>query len=187
MLALFGPPIPDLVAPTIQILAPGEGEELDYASNFDLTFVLDDDRRPQILDIVIYVDDVEITDAVLIDQEHTFPVTGGDPPGHGLPNGTHTIRIEAFDEGGNPASDEVSFVIVNGPEAPAADDTGSGAATAGPSDGDGDGDTAGDSSVGADGGGRGGDDGGCGCRSPGPAPLGLATFLLVALGVRRRR
>jgi MYXO-CTERM domain-containing protein len=200
MLALFGPPIADLVAPTVEILAPTDGEEIDYAADFDFTFVLDDDRRPQVMDIVVYFDDIEATSAVLIDQEHSFPVTGGDPPGHGLSNGPHTIRVEAFDEAGNPATDEITIVIVNGPQGAAddsggadgsggdsgANDTGGGVGTAGGDEG---GATA-DGGTGLDGGAS--DDGGaegCACTSESPSsdPRGLGLLLLLAAGLRRRR
>ena len=193
MLALFGAPVPDLVPPTVAISSPAEGAELDYSADFDLTFVLDDDRRPQIFDIVVYFDDVEATDAVLIDQEHTFPVAGGDAPaGHGLFNGPHTIRIEALDEAGNVASDEVTFVIVGGNEAPAGDGSGGdgsgGDAGDGTAGSGGDGTAGGDATAGLDGG-RGNDDGGCACATTPPGGGTRAAWWMLAplLLLRRRR
>lgn len=193
MLALFGPPVPDLVPPTVAISSPAAGEEVDYNADFDLTFVLDDDRRPQIFDIVVYFDDVEATDAVLIDQEHSFPVAGGDAPeGHGFFNGPHTVRIEAFDEAGNVATDEVTFTIVGGAQAPSDDSAdGSGGGEDGDGTGGGEGSGGGDggtdATAGLDGG-RGGDDGGCACHSADtPERTRAAWWWLAPLLLVRRR
>lgn len=197
MLALFGPPIPDLVAPTVSIDSPADGAEIDYADSFDLSITLDDDRRPQIMNTVISIDDAQAADAVLINTTVSFPVNGGDPPGgHGLVNGPHTIRVDVTDESGNPASDEITIVIVNGPEGPGGGSDGSGSAdgTAGGDDGtagDDDGTAGGGDDAGGDGTGGlpadDGDKGGCACRSSGSAPMGSALGLLVLGALTRRR
>ncbi|MEX1362026.1 MAG: hypothetical protein AB1Z98_02805 [Nannocystaceae bacterium] len=199
MLLLFGPPIPDQVAPTVVIQSPAEGEVFDYDDDFDLTIVLDDDRRPQVMDTVIFFDDDEAADAVLIDKVHTFPVSGGDPPGgHGLSNGLHTIRVDTVDEAGNPASDEVTIEIVG---SPVVDPGGTGGGSGGVDESGGGtegtpGGTAGDG-TGSVGGGASGfgeptSDQGCGCHSAGSprsgAPrYGASLLLLVLAGLRRRR
>jgi MYXO-CTERM domain-containing protein len=126
MLLLFGPPVPDVIAPSVVIEAPTEGEVIDYAANFDLTITLTDDRRPQVLGTTIYFDDVEAGAGSFIDTTLTFPVTGGDPPmGHGLSNGPHTIRVDITDEAGNPASASVTFEIAGAPVVDADDSGGS--------------------------------------------------------------
>ena len=138
MLALFGPTIPDESAPSVTIDSPIAGEQIDYAANFDLTITLDDDRRPQVLDTLIYFDDVEAASGSFVNSTLTFPVTGGDrPTGHGLSNGMHTIRVDITDEGGNPASAAVTFEIVGSP-VEGEDETGAGSSGGG-STGDGEG------------------------------------------------
>jgi MYXO-CTERM domain-containing protein len=197
MLALFGPTIPDTIAPTVSIDSPADGAELDFEETFDLTITLDDDRRPQVMNTVIFIDDVEQADAVLINTTVSFPVNGGAAPeGHGLGNGPHTIRVEVTDESGNPSTDEVTITIVNGPDAPGGEDeTGAGTGGDGGTAADGgtadDGGDDGDDEGGATGEGvdRGGDDeGGCACSTE-RAPTSKLPWLwgLVLLGVRRRR
>lgn len=190
MLLLFGPPIPDENAPTVVIEAPGEGEEIEYEVDFELTVTLDDDRRPQVLSTQVYFDDVEAADTSLINGTLTFPVKGGDAPqGHGLPNGPHTIRVDIADEAGNPASAEVSFVIVGGPDA-SVDDT-AGSDDAGTSEGDtgaGPGDTGATAQPTTDPGLGDTSDQGCGCRAPAsPRGPGTTVLLLLGLGLARPR
>ncbi|MCX4241540.1 MYXO-CTERM sorting domain-containing protein [Paraliomyxa miuraensis] len=202
MLLLFGPPIPDQVAPLVTIDSPLDGQELDYETDFELTVTLDDDRRPAVLATTVYFDDAEAADVSLINATHTFPVNGGDAPmGHGLGNGPHTIRVDIVDEGGNPASAEVTFVIVNGPME-GSDETGADDSTGGdPTAGEG----TGDDLPGGTGAGTGaattgpelddsGDEG-CACRatdgtrgdsSTGTGP-GTALLVLLTLGLWRRR
>jgi MYXO-CTERM domain-containing protein len=197
MLALFGPTIPDTIAPTVSIDSPADGAELDFEETFDLTITLDDDRRPQVMNTVIFIDDVEQADAVLINTTVSFPVNGGAAPeGHGLGNGPHTIRVEVTDESGNPSTDEVTITIVNGPDAPGGEDeTGAGTGGDGGTAADGgtadDGGDDGDDEGGATGEGvdRGGDDeGGCACSTERASTSKLPWLWgLVLLGVRRRR
>ena len=205
MLALFGPTIPDQTPPTVTIDDPLDGTTLDYEAAFDLTITLDDDRRPQVMQTIIYFDDVMATTTSLIDATHTFGIPGGDAPaGHGLSNGPHTITVEITDESGNPASDEITIVIEGNPAGDdgGVDETGGddGDGTDGPDDGDGDEEEEedDDDESGGDGSGDAGnqmDDGtasGCSCRTTarhrreGPAAA-WALLALVSLGLRRRR
>ncbi|RMG98806.1 MAG: hypothetical protein D6705_04880 [Deltaproteobacteria bacterium] len=180
MLALFGPPIPDDVAPSVTIDNPGEGDVLDCPVEFDLVVTLDDDRRPQTMSTTIYLDDQEVLSGLFIDSTLSFPVSGGIAPG------MHTFRVEIEDESGNPASAEVNFEVATNPGDPMC------AAAPDPTDGT----TAGD--VGTDGGtdggtagANGGSDEGCGCRTShgGPAgPMGaFVSCLFVGVAIRRRR
>ena len=193
MLLLFGPPIPDTVAPSVIIESPTEGQVLDYEEAFDLTITLDDDRRPQVLDTIILFDEVEAASTSLINTTLTFPVAGGDPPGgHGLSNGMHTITVEIADEAGNPASASVNIEITGSPFGNPSGETGADESGGDPTAGDDDsggtvpGGTAGDQTT-AD-----IDDGsaeGCGCRSqqPGSGPSAWLMLLMAAGFVRRRR
>ncbi|MEM6991581.1 MAG: MYXO-CTERM sorting domain-containing protein [Myxococcota bacterium] len=185
MLALFGPPLLDTTAPTVTIDNPLDGAVLEYEEDFDLTITLDDDRRPQVLATRIFLDGEEEAANALINTTLTFGIPGGDA-GHGWSNGEHTIRVEADDEAGNPAFDEVTVTIVNSPNGGddgGEDETGAGTAAA---DGDAGSDDEGDGT--GDGGAMdGGDKDACACTSdPAPAPMAMLG-LIGLLGLRRRR
>lgn len=201
MLALFGGPILDTVAPEVTIESPADGLELDYEDDFELIVTLDDDRRPQILQTRIFFDDSLVAEVELLDQQHSFPGNGGDPPtGHGLANGEHTIVVEAQDESGNVGEDSITIRIVNGP---AADDESSGtaapsetgdsdsASTGGAASGGADDESAEDDDAGTsetdsatsntDG------DAGCSCAAAGSDDRVRLAFSLLLLGLLRRR
>jgi hypothetical protein len=196
MLLLFGPPIPDTTPPTVVIESPADGEVIDYEASFELVVTLDDDRRPQIFDTIIALDGQAQPALKLIDKTHTFTLHGGDPPnGHGLANGEHTIRIDATDEHGNPAYDEVTIFIEHAPVD--GDDGGDGA---GDTDGGGGGgeDAGDDASSQGSGGDSAGEDGGdpdgdgdgdnaCACSSDRPLGGAGLLVLLSLASVRRRR
>lgn len=191
MLLLFGPPIPDQIAPTVLIESPTAGQVIEYTDDFDLTITLDDDRRPQTIDTTIFFDDAEAADAVLINSTQTFPVNGGDPPtGHGLSNGLHTIRVDITDEAGNPASADVTFEIVGSPFGNPSEDDTAGDDTDGPM-GSGTSDTppggTGDDTTPFDTGLDDSGDKGCGCRSTTPPGGSALMLLLLAAGAIRRR
>jgi MYXO-CTERM domain-containing protein len=187
MLLLFGPPIPDVTPPTVVIEAPLEGEVIDYNDTFELIITLDDDRRPQILDTVISLDGEAQPNIKFIDQTHILTIHGGDN-GHGLGNGEHTIRVDIADEHGNPAFDQVNFIIENAPvDAADGDDGGDGAGgTEGGAD-DGTADGGGMSMGGEFDSGDADDDGGQGCACSSSPPAGAAGLLLLLLALPRPR
>jgi MYXO-CTERM domain-containing protein len=194
MLLLFGPPIPDEVAPSVVIVTPTAGQVFEYSEDFDLTITLDDDRRPQVLSTQVYFDDTQAADTPLINSTLTFPVNGGDAPsGHGLGDGPHTIRIDVADEAGNPASAEVTIEIVGSPFG-SADETGTGESGGSSSESGGEppegtgstGDPTMDPSLDDT------TDEGCSCRAAAPwsgprSGSGAAWLALLALGLLRRR
>ncbi|MBX7084684.1 MAG: retroviral-like aspartic protease family protein, partial [Nannocystaceae bacterium] len=178
LLLVFGPTVPDTVAPSVSIDEPTEGAQFAYQDDWNLVLTLDDDRKPQVLTTTIYFDDVAaVEDSKFLDATLDFPIKGGDAPtGHGLGNGTHTIRVEIVDESGNEASAERSFVIVDAPAS--ADTTGGGSegGSSGGSDGTEEGGTGDDG--GSTGGpaatGGSGEDSGCACTSGAAGPGGSA-------------
>lgn len=178
MMMMFGPHVPDLTGPTVEIAEPADGAVVD--STFDLVVDLADNFSPQVFDVVVYLDGVEGASGAYVDTTLVFPIMN-------LPDGDYVIRVEATDEDGNPGMDEVAFAV-------------------GESDGDGgtdDGDDDGDGDTGDDGQGDGGGDGdgdgdaddvdggagdaeGCGCDAPGGTPA-AASLIPLVLGLRRRR
>lgn len=186
MLLLFGPPIPDEVPPHVTIDSPTEGQVIEYTEDFDLTITLDDDRRPQVLDVHVLLDRVEETSAELHNSTFSFSVNGGDPPGgHGLSNGLHTVTVEITDEAGNPASAEVAIEIVG---SPFGDPDGGFEIPDGEGTGHDDDPGSNDERPGAS-----ADpfenpdlDAGCGCRTRSFPPGSALLVLLMALGRRRR-
>lgn len=195
LLMIFGPPGADLVPPTLEILAPLEGEAFASGTDFELVIRMIDDVPPQLFEVYASIDVDAVGDQLGNPQwgpELTLPVDG-------LPDGEHFIRIDIADQQGNPATATVSFVIGVAPgdtggggsggssgaadsgghdggseHAPAAGSTGEGEGTDGPAPGD----------AGA----NGEADDGCGCRADGGSrPLGWVWTLVVFTPARRRR
>lgn len=192
LLLLFGPPVPDNVAPTVSIDEPADGASFAYEDDWHLVITLQDDRTPQVLHTSIFFDDNEvIADQQFLNTTLDFPINGGDPPmGHGLSSGAHTIRVQITDEGGNPASTEVEIEIMGGP---ASADTSGGAGTSGGNSGE---TSSGDEDPGTDGGTsvtatgpmmRGDDGGGCNCDVDRNDARALPLFAAMLVLARRRR
>ncbi len=208
LLQIFGPAIPDLSAPSLKIVAPGEGAEIQ--GDVDLDVEATDEQSPMVLGIGIVAEGPAgfelpvgyyASPAVL-----SFPIKG-------LPPGDYAITVSVSDESKNLSEAVVHFTVVEapvegtggdastgaetgapttGPDDPGAEDTGAPVPTTGdgePSTGEpvtpGDVDTNASNSDGA-GGSNDGDDG-CGCRSTDPRPLAPLLLLPLALGLRRRR
>ena len=176
MLALFGAPIPDDVAPTVTIDSPAEGETWGCPVDAPLTITLDDDRRPQNFETTIFLDDAPVISGLYINTTLSFPVQGGIAPG------SHSWRVEITDESGNPASAEVQFQVATNPDDPMCASVPPGGT---------DGSTGGTTSQGTDTVGEGaqpfGDPGGCACRSGAPRPVTWWALGLVLPLLRRRR
>jgi MYXO-CTERM domain-containing protein len=200
MLWLFGPGVADTTAPTVTIDMPSDGAALPYPADFDLIVTLADDQTPQVMNTQILLDGVMAIGGDYAAGVLTFPIMGG------ISEGQHTLRVDATDEAGNPASDEVVFTVGMGAGSSTSAGSSGGGSTGGSTGGSGtsagstgtgtststgSGSTAtGDSPTTSDSGTSGTpeDSSGCGCSTQVPAPAALwATPLLVALGRRRRR
>lgn len=203
MLMIFGPSVPDTLAPTIAVLSPNHGDILD-GGDFDLEIGIEDDQRPAVIVTRITIDSdvlpepIETSGAFVGPNELSFPISG-------LPNGDYDIVVEGQDESDNPASDTIT-IRIQGSEVPPAgdddddDDDGSvddgGSGDGGPGDdgpsGDDDDDDDDDAGTGdtegagADGGG--GDDGGCAVHTGGlpRGPVALGFVLVLGVIARRR-
>lgn len=195
LLQIFGPSVPDLTPPTVQIAEPAPGAELE--GPFTLRIQASDEQSPQMLALGIVG---EGPSAFNLDPAHYPSPSDLKFPLKGLAAGAYTVTVTAEDEDGNQSQTQVAFTVV-GPPAPTTgdDDTG----PAGTSSGDPDGDDTGvpTTSAGDETGAppvttapvdsetgdptlESGDDG-CSCRHGGPSALAL--LLPLGLGLRRRR
>jgi len=172
LLYLFGPAVPDTVAPTITLTSPEEGSVHVFpAEGLSLQGVIHDDLDPQFYTITVKRDGATIIELedVHIDLRLVKP-----------PAGEYDLRVTAVDGGGNTGSARVRFTVLpEGSEDPDTDSAGT------DSEGDTDSDT--DTTGGPD-----SDGGNCRLstttgrsgRSGRPPPFSLAALLLL---VRRRR
>jgi hypothetical protein len=201
LLQIFGDHVPDLSPPTLSIVNPAQGAELE--GPFDLEINAADEQSPQILELTI---DGQGPSAFKLDAQHYPSPSDLKFPLKGLAAGAYTISVTAVDEEGNKSDAKVDFTIVGAPapttdgddtsggeigsssaddtsvpttdvpttDAPG-DDTGAPPVTTAPAD---------SSSSGGEPQTSDGDDG-CSCRQTGPGALAL--LLPLALGLRRRR
>jgi len=196
LLFLFGPSLPDTIAPEVSIVAPADGAVVE-GGDLEMLIALLDDQSPAVISMdVMLVSDalpapVETGGAYVSPSELAFPIQG-------LPDGEYTLSVDIVDESENPATDQVSFTVVGNPQE--GDDDGTVDDSGGEDDGTGPGDDDGleDGSGGPSGDGtssagvidptnQAAD--GCECRSSGratPTPL-LTLGLLGLLGLVRRR
>jgi MYXO-CTERM domain-containing protein len=200
MMLIFGPSIPDTQVPIVAILAPANDATID-GGEFDLDIGLQDDQRPAVMTTTITISGPSLAEPIESDgafaspAELTFPITG-------LADGEYTIRLDATDESGNPASDEIVISVVGSDVEPAEDDgadssgdggSGSDEGDEGNGDDDGEGDDGGGSEVTGDVGvtGGNGDAEGCACIASDPQHAAnvpaWALLAIPALARRRRR
>ena len=148
-----------------------------WESTFDLVIELADNFSPQVFDVSVFLDGEKGAGGAYAETTLAFPISG-------LPDGEHTIVVEAGDEDGNLGSDEVTFVV-GVPDEDGDGETGDGGGDDGDSGaGDGEADP-GDED--------GGDDSpsasneGCGCMVPTRGRTTAAWIVPVLLGLRRPR
>lgn len=201
LLQIFGPSTPDLTAPTVSIVNPSNGAQLE--GPFDLQIQAADEHSPQTLGITI---DATGPSAFNLDTAHYPSPSDLKFPLKGLAAGDYTITVTVVDEDDNQSDAEVSFTVIGAPSPTTGDDTGPADTTAADDSGSGDsaipttgaddptttgapvtsapqGNDDGSESSG-DPGSNDGDDG-CSCRQQSPGALAL--LLPLALGLRRRR
>ena len=200
LLQIFGPSVPDLTPPTVNIVQPADGAQLEGA--FDLQIQAADETSPQLLAMTITGVGPS---AFELDTAHYPSPSDLKFPLKGLAAGDYTITVTVLDEDGNQSEDLVAFSVLGAPEpTTAGDDTGPGDTSSGdagddttiPTTGDDPEDpTTGapvttappsDSDSESSGAPANNDsDDGCSCRHSSPGALAL--LLPLALGLRRRR
>jgi MYXO-CTERM domain-containing protein len=106
MMMVFGPRTPDMSAPTLEIVAPVEGETFASGSTVEVRIMMIDEVAPPLFEVYASIDADEM--GALLDDyrgpELVLPITA-------LPDGEHLVRIDIQDQSGNPATDLVHFVI----------------------------------------------------------------------------
>jgi MYXO-CTERM domain-containing protein len=161
---------PDVTAPTVAIVEPGDGETFATGAAFDIVAQGEDERG--IADMLLYVNGQP--QFKLFGEPWMWPVQD-------IPAGTYELGVVASD-GPNWAPSAVVTITVSDDA-----DTGEGGETGESGDGDGDG----DGGTGSEGAAEepSADGSGCGCAVPSSRRAGAGAFLLVlaALGVGRRR
>jgi hypothetical protein len=100
---LFGPAIPDTIAPTLEITSPEDGSTFVYPSTFPLLGDVQDDLHPQFYGVEVFING-QHNDA----GDHI----GLDLVLAELPAAEYELRVVITDEGGNAAEDSVRFTIL---------------------------------------------------------------------------
>ena len=105
---LFGPPVPDTSAPTLDIISPIDGETFVLPTTIPLTGDITDDLDPQFYRIQIFtlldgepLPDFPEQNKVALDLLLQEP-----------PPGDYEMRVVISDEAGNSAEDTVTFTIL---------------------------------------------------------------------------
>jgi hypothetical protein len=102
LLHLFGPSVPDLVAPSLEITSPEEGAAFVLPATFNLQAEIDDDLYPQIYTVTL-------TDHGQLLAERSDAVVDfqlKDPP-----PGDYDMVVRIADKSGNIAEDRVRFTV----------------------------------------------------------------------------
>ncbi|MEZ4452684.1 MAG: Ig-like domain-containing protein [Nannocystaceae bacterium] len=181
--AIYAPPGPDLVEPTITILTPEDGAMYEAGANVDVSVDVWDDYGGYGWKLGVYQDGALLGESFDYDRARSFFLTK-------LPEGTYQLTAEIEDQEDHIVQHTITIHVGaaastdgGGTETGSDTDATGGATESGGAD---------DESAGSDGATTGGgadDDGSCNCRS---APVGgeaaaLGLVVLAGLGARRRR
>lgn len=110
MKTLFGDPIPDIVAPSVEVVSPADGSTFVLPTTISLRTEIEDDLHPQFYEIEIFDGDASIYEDIDVGVDLLLV----NPPA-----GDYDLRIAIRDEGGNPAETTVHFTVLpEGSEVP---------------------------------------------------------------------
>lgn len=103
MLYLFGPTVPDVQPPTLDLYYPVDGDTFIFPVDLPLLGDIEDDLHPQFYSIQIFHGEDLVYDdyGVELNLALTRP-----------PPGDYDLRVRIVDEGGNAAEDRVRFTIL---------------------------------------------------------------------------
>jgi len=174
--AIYAPPGPDIVEPTIDITSPADGSVHESGSEVLVDVDVWDDFGGYGWKVLVYQEDELLGEKYDYQRTQVFALNG-------LPDGTYDVVVEIEDQADHIVQDRISIHVGQAAETTGGETTGAGT-TAG-STGE---DTDSVSDAGTTGPGVDGEDG-CSCRStgaPGPAPWMLGLGLVLFAGARRR-
>ncbi len=180
--AIYAPPGPDIVEPTIEITTPADDETFESGVGIAVNVDVWDDFGGYGWKMMVYEGDELLGEKYDYSRIREFGING-------LPDGTYEVVVEIEDQADHIVQDRITIHIGDAVETAGGETTG-GETTGGTdsSGGDSTGADSGSSDAGTSGPGM-DDEEGCSCRSAGPpaAPGALALGLLMFASTRRRR
>lgn len=177
LMAYFGTNAPDIEPPTVEILAPVDGLELESGSDVAIEAKVTDNHDGAGWKIMIYKDGELVQDQPTFTFETKWGLSG-------LPAGIYTVRIQAIDHDRNIGADEVTIYVGTQAPTPGGSDTGSLPTTGDGTGSSSNGGEASGSESATTGQGEGGADG-CNCNAE-ERPGASALWLVLLSGLRRR-
>lgn len=110
MLYLFGPHVPDVEPPTVELTFPEEDDLFVAPASFQMQGTIDDNLHPQVYSVQVFLGDELV--AEVDNTKVDFPIKNAPP-------GTYQLRVVVTDGDGNQGVDEVAFeVLPEGSELP---------------------------------------------------------------------
>ncbi len=106
---MFGGPYVDVLAPTVELVEPADGQYFQAPANFDVVLDISDDLHPQVYDATFWLNDDPKPSSPRPFIADRFAVTE-------LPVGTWAFHVELVDEAGN--ATRLDFEIEVGEDPP---------------------------------------------------------------------
>lgn len=120
LMYLFGPPVPDIEAPTFEIVSPLDGAIYVAPATPRVIGQVDDDRHAQIYEVTYLLSGFDPFEEEIPMIDHKVELGGL----AGLPPDDYALTVRIADAAGNQASDTVTFsILAEGSELPDQDET----------------------------------------------------------------